>query len=81
MKDIPIFFENIIPSDKNYHHDETWRDGNGFSHLRSALLGSSLTVPFTERKLALGTWQQVVLLNFDNKKRERKVIVQLIGVK
>lgn len=79
LKDIPEFFENLFPSDKSYHHDETWHDGNGFSHLRSFLLKTSHTIPFSEGRLFLGTWQQIVLADFDNKSRERKVRVQLVG--
>lgn len=79
LKDIPEFFEKLFPSDKSYHHDETWRDGNGFSHLRSFLLKTSHCIPFSQGKLMLGTWQQIVLADFDNKPRTRKVIVQLVG--
>jgi len=79
-KDLPELFEKLIPSGKSYYHDKTWGDGNGFSHLRSALLGPSLTVPFENGKLLLGTWQQIVVINFDNKPRTRDIIVQIIGV-
>jgi secondary thiamine-phosphate synthase enzyme len=79
LKDIPEFFEKLFPSNKDYHHDETWHDGNGFSHLRSFLLKTSHCIPFSQGRLMLGTWQQIVLADFDNRKRIRKVIVQLIG--
>ena len=79
LKDIPEFLEKLLPSGKSYHHDETWHDGNGFSHMRSFLLKTSHTVPFTEGRLLLGTWQQIVVADFDNKPRQRKVIVQLVG--
>ncbi len=79
QKDLPEFFEKLIPSNKSYHHDETWHDGNGFSHLRSALIGPDITVPFVGGKLTLGTWQQVVFLDFDNKSRHRRIIFQLVG--
>jgi secondary thiamine-phosphate synthase enzyme len=79
LKDIPEFFEKLLPSDRSYHHDETWHDGNGFSHMRSFLVKTSHTIPFSEGKLLLGTWQQVVLANFDNRSRERRVVVQLVG--
>lgn len=79
LKDIPEFFEKYLPSDKSYHHDETWHDGNGFSHMRSFLLKTSLCVPFCDGRLILGTWQQIVLADFDNKRRQRKIIVQLVG--
>ncbi|MBU8934309.1 MAG: secondary thiamine-phosphate synthase enzyme YjbQ [candidate division Zixibacteria bacterium] len=79
LKDLPEFFEKLLPSDHTYHHDETWHDGNGFSHMRSALIGPSLTVPFVGGKLTLGTWQQVVFLHFDNKDRQRSLVLQMIG--
>lgn len=79
LKDLPEFFERLIPSDTSYHHDETWHDGNGFSHLRAALVGPDTTVPFVAGTLTLGTWQQIVLLDFDNRPRTRRVIVQIMG--
>lgn len=79
LKDIPAFMEKLIPSDKPYEHDKTWGDGNGFSHLRSFILKTSLTIPFDNAKLDLGVWQQIVLVDFDNKSRNREIIVQLVG--
>ena len=79
IKDMPEFFEKILPSDRPYHHDLTWHDGNGFSHMRSALMGPGITVPFVAGKLTLGTWQNIVFLDFDNRKRERRVVLQIIG--
>jgi secondary thiamine-phosphate synthase enzyme len=79
LKDIPELMEKLVPSDRSYQHDETWHDGNGFSHLRSALVGPDITVPFAGGKLMLGTWQQVVFLEFDNRPRRRRVIFQIIG--
>lgn len=79
LKDYPHFFEKLIPSTAKYAHDETWDDSNGFSHVRSSLQGVSLTVPFSNSKLMLGTWQQIVLVDFDNRSRKRKIIIQLIG--
>ncbi|UCG62114.1 MAG: YjbQ family protein [Candidatus Zixiibacteriota bacterium] len=79
LKDVPELMEKLIPSDRAYQHDETWHDGNGFSHLRSALIGSDMTVPFVGGKLLLGTWQQIVFLEFDNRARNRHVILQMIG--
>lgn len=79
IKDVRDLFEKLIPKDKHYEHDETWGDANGFSHLRAALQGPSLTIPFDGGKFLLGTWQQVVLAEFDNRPRQRKIIVQLIG--
>ncbi len=80
-KDYPEFFERIIPSGKSYYHDNTWHDGNGHSHLRSSLQGTSFTVPFVNKKLLLGTWQQIILIDFDNRQRNREIIVQLNGKK
>jgi len=79
LKDIPSLMEKLIPSDIGYEHDKTWGDGNGYSHLRSYLLKTSQTIPFDNGTLDLGTWQQIVVLNFDNKVREREIIVQLVG--
>ena len=79
IKDISEFYEQLIPKKKSYHHDDTWGDANGFSHIRAALQGPSITIPFDEGKLLLGTWQQVVLSDFDNCPRKREVIVQIIG--
>lgn len=79
LKDYPEFFEKIAPSSKTYHHNETWHDGNGHSHVRASLQGASFTVPFVNGSLMLGTWQQIVLVDFDNRARNRKVIVQFTG--
>jgi len=79
LKDYPAFMEKLVPSNKVYQHDETWHDGNGFSHLRAALQGASFTVPFMAGCLMLGTWQQIILIDFDNRSRRRNIIVQLIG--
>ncbi len=79
IQDVKDLYEKIVPSSKHYHHDETWGDANGYSHLRAALTGPSLTVPFEEGRLMLGTWQQIVLAEFDNRPRQREVIVQIMG--
>lgn len=79
LKDYPEFFEKIAPSGKRYHHDETWHDANGYAHVRASLQGNSITVPFTNSKLLLGTWQQIVLIDFDNRPRRRNIITQFIG--
>jgi secondary thiamine-phosphate synthase enzyme len=81
LKDYPNFFEKIIPSNLNYEHDNTWHDGNGHSHVRAAIQGASLTVPFSNGRLMLGTWQQIVFVDFDNRSRKREIIVQLLGNK
>ena len=72
--------ERLIPSGRSYHHDQTWHDGSGHSHLRATLIGPSLTIPFENRTLTLGTWQQVILLDFDTRPRQREIVVQLMGV-
>lgn len=79
LQDIPELFEKLVPSDREYHHDETWHDGNGFSHLRSSLVGPDITIPFVLGELTLVRWQQVVFLEFDNKARSRTLVLQLIG--
>lgn len=78
-KDIPEFVEKILPKGTYYHHNETWHDGNGFSHMRAALYGPSLTVPFENGRLTLGTWQQIVILDFDARPRKRKAVIQIMG--
>ena len=78
-RDMRNLYEKLVPRKAGYNHDQTWGDANGFSHLRAALQGPSLTVPFTGGKLTLGTWQQIVLADFDNRPRDREVIVQIIG--
>jgi secondary thiamine-phosphate synthase enzyme len=79
IRDLPEFLQKILPSDKSYHHDLTWHDGNGYAHLRAALLGPDLWVPFDKGKLLSGTWQQVVFIDFDNRPRHREIVVQLFG--
>jgi len=78
-KDFPEMMDKIAPQEKNYHHNETWHDGNGFSHLRASLIGPSLTVPIVNGELSLGTWQQIVFIDFDNRDRKRRVIAHIIG--
>ncbi len=79
VKDLKDFFEKIIPQSGKYEHNERWHDGNGYSHVRSSLLGQSISVPFDKGKLLLGTWQQIILIDFDNRPRTREIIVQIIG--
>ncbi|NWF89606.1 MAG: YjbQ family protein [Ignavibacteriaceae bacterium] len=81
LKDYPAFFEKLIPSSQRYHHDDTWHDGNGHSHVRASLQGASLTVPFSKGEMLLGTWQQIVLIDFDIHPRNRQIIVQISGLK
>ena len=79
LQDLREAFERLAPRDGYYAHNERWGDGNGYSHVRAALLGPSLQVPLVEGNLLLGTWQQIVLTDFDNRPRERKIVVQIIG--
>jgi secondary thiamine-phosphate synthase enzyme len=79
IQDLKEFVEKIIPSDRRYHHDDRWGDDNGFSHLRASLFGPSLAIPIEHGRLRLGTWQQIVLLDFDNRARTREITVQLMG--
>ncbi len=80
LKDYPDFFERIAPANINYEHDKTWHDGNGHSHIRAAIQGASLTVPFTDGELMLGNWQQIIFIDFDNRPRKRVITVQITGM-
>lgn len=79
LKDLPAAFEKLAPVHGNYAHDNTWHDGNGYAHVRAALLGPSLVVPFAKGELLLGTWQQIVLVDFDNRPRRREIVAQFSG--
>jgi len=79
VSDFSEMFERIIPKGMKYEHDRAWGDGNGHSHVRASLLGPSLVVPFVDKRLILGTWQQIILLDFDNRPRSRQVILQTMG--
>jgi secondary thiamine-phosphate synthase enzyme len=79
LKDLQKAIEKIVPSDIPYEHDRRWGDGNGFSHVRAALMKPSLSIPIIKGKLTLGTWQQIVFIDFDNRKRNRDILVQIIG--
>ncbi len=79
QRDLPEIMEQLVPAARGYHHDETWHDGNGHAHLRSALVGTSFTVPVVDGCLTLGTWQQIVFLDFDNRPRKREILVQIVG--
>lgn len=79
LKDLPEALEKIAPYSKDYEHHKTWGDYNGASHIRASLIGPSLALPFKEGKLLLGTWQQIVLIDFDTHPRERTVVFQLVG--
>lgn len=79
LQDLKDALEKIAPSDIPYKHNERWGDGNGFSHVRAALMKPSLTIPVVNGKLPLGTWQQIVFIDFDNRERHRDILVQIIG--
>lgn len=79
LKDLPELFERLAPRGARYHHEETWHDGNGHAHVRASLLGPSIAIPFREGELCLGTWQQVILIDFDNRPRRRDVVLQIAG--
>ncbi|MHC4788573.1 MAG: secondary thiamine-phosphate synthase enzyme YjbQ [Planctomycetota bacterium] len=79
VKDMKEFFEKVVPQDHYYHHEERWHDKNGHSHVRASLIGPSVTIPFRDRRLMLGTWQQIIFLDFDVRARERELFVQIIG--
>jgi len=78
-KDLPKMLERLVPRDMEYEHNNTWHDGNGHSHVRASLIGPSLTIPFKNQALMLGTWQQIAFLEMDTRPRERKIVLQLIG--
>lgn len=77
--DLKAFYDRIAPADQYYKHEATWHDDNGHSHVRASALGPSLAVPIVDGRLTLGTWQQIVLLDFDTRPRQREVIVQIVG--
>ncbi len=79
LADLKRHFEELVPAGREYAHNARWGDGNGHSHIRAALLGASLTVPFTDGRLTLGTWQQIIHVDFDVRPRRRELVVQMIG--
>ena len=79
LADFKNMWHRVVPPDIPYDHNRRWGDGNGHSHVRASLLGASLVVPFQDKRLALGTWQQIVLVDFDNRPRSRRVVVQVMG--
>jgi secondary thiamine-phosphate synthase enzyme len=79
INDLKKAIERLTPQDIYYEHNEKWEDGNGYAHVRATLMGPSLHVPVVDGKLTLGIWQQIVLIDFDNRPRERQVIIQLLG--
>ena len=79
ISDIKAMWERNVPRHISYEHDRRWGDGNGYSHVRASLLGASLSIPFSEGKLLLGTWQQLVVVDFDNRPRNRDIVMQVMG--
>jgi len=79
LSDFQSMWERNIPQNIPYNHDRRWGDGNGYSHVRASLLGASLVIPFNDKRLALGTWQQIILVDFDNRPRSRQIILQIMG--
>ena len=79
VEDLKDALEIVAPSDKTYAHSETWHDDNGSSHIRSSLMGPSMSVPFVNGELTLGTWQQIIFCDFDTRSRKRKLVVQIVG--
>lgn len=79
LRDLPAALERVAPRNINYEHDKRWHDGNGHSHVRASLLGPSLTIPFTNGELTLGTWQQIIFVELDVRPRTRDLVVQIIG--
>jgi secondary thiamine-phosphate synthase enzyme len=79
VADLKACFDRLAPRDASYQHEVAWHDGNGHAHVRASLLGPSLTVPFCAGKLTLGTWQQIIFIDFDNKPRKREIVLQILG--
>jgi secondary thiamine-phosphate synthase enzyme len=79
IQDLPNIMERIAPKDLFYEHERRWHDGNGHSHIKATLIGPSLTIPFVNGRLTLGTWQQIIFVEFDIRSRSRKIIIQIIG--
>jgi secondary thiamine-phosphate synthase enzyme len=79
LSDFQNMWERNVPKNIPYQHDRAWGEGNGYSHVRASLLGASLVIPFSDKKLALGTWQQIVVVDFDNRARSRQIVLQIMG--
>jgi secondary thiamine-phosphate synthase enzyme len=79
LSDFKNMWDRVIPQNIPYEHNKTWGDGNGHSHVRASILGASLIIPFVNKKLTLGTWQQIVFVDFDNRPRSRKIAIQILG--
>jgi len=79
ISDFKEMWQRVIPTDIRYRHDQAWGEGNGYSHVRASLLGASLTIPFSNKTLTLGTWQQIIVVDFDNRPRSRQIVLQIMG--
>jgi secondary thiamine-phosphate synthase enzyme len=79
LSDLRRLFDEIVDPERHYSHNARWGDGNGHSHVRAALIGASFTVPVVDKQLTLGTWQQIILIDFDNRSRKRDLVIQLVG--
>ena len=79
LSDFKEIWERLMPQNIPYQHNKTWGDGNGHSHVRASTLGASLVVPFVNKRLTLGTWQQIIVVDFDNRPRARKIVIQILG--
>lgn len=79
ISDFKSMWERSVPHSISYNHDRRWGDGNGYSHVRASLLGASMVIPFSNKRLTLGTWQQIVLVDFDNRPRSRQIVLQIMG--
>lgn len=79
VSDLRDMCDRLVPVNMEYRHNLAWHDGNGHSHVRACLIGASLTVPFTDKIMALGTWQQIVFMDFDNRPRSREIVLQIMG--
>jgi len=79
VSDFKAMWDRIVPRDVQYRHDQRWGDGNGYSHVRASTLGPSLVVPFSNKALLLGTWQQIIVVDFDNRPRSREIVLQIMG--
>jgi secondary thiamine-phosphate synthase enzyme len=79
LSDLRRLFDEIVDPERHYSHNARWGDGNGHSHVRAALIGASFTVPVVDKRLTLGTWQQIILIDFDNRSRKRDLVIQLVG--
>ena len=79
LSDFKAIWDKLVPVNIDYKHNQAWGDGNGHSHIRASILSASLTVPFTNKRMALGTWQQIVYIDFDNRPRAREIVLQIMG--